>query len=176
MITVHRPDFQGTPPPVLTLATRSPAGEPARLLLIDNGKAKAKSLLVHLASTLGEHAALSSVEVVSKPSAGSPLDESDVKALSQGADVVIAGVGDCGSCSACSLHDAIEFEQAGIPATVLITDVFIGNIARFAVTLGLPGYHSLVVPHPVAQKDDDHLQRLASSVAGAACRQLWATS
>ena len=73
---------------------------------------------------------------------------------------MIAGLGDCGACSACSLRDAVAFERLGVPATVVITDAFVGHVARFADALGLPGYPALVVPHPVSSKDAEHLARL----------------
>jgi hypothetical protein len=66
-------------------------------------------------------------------------------------------------------------ERAGVPATVLISDVFTGHIASFAVTLGMPGYHSAVVPHPVSSKDDAQLARLAAAVTGQIAEQLAGT-
>ena len=74
---------------------------------------------------------------------------------------MIAGLGDCGACSTCSLGDALKMEGAGIPSTVLISDVFIGHIASVAVMMGMPGYHTAVVPHPVSSKNDDQLAAFA---------------
>jgi hypothetical protein len=59
-----------------------------------------------------------------------------------------------------------------VPAAVVITDAFVGHVARFADALGLPGYTPLVVPHPVSSKDDAHLRRLAAGIADAAVAQL----
>src|SRR3712207_5283324 len=113
-----------------------------------------------------------SVELVSKPSAASPLADDEAAEIAGRADLAITGLGDCGACSACSLHDALLLERAGVPSTVLITDVFVSHVARFAVNLGAPGYHNLVVPHPAATKSDDELRRLALSVSSAARDQL----
>lgn len=63
-------------------------------------------------------------------------------------------------------------ERAGTPATVLVTEPFQGLVATHAVRLGAPGYHSLVVPHPVWGRDEDGLRALARGVAGAARAQL----
>ena len=60
-------------------------------------------------------------------------------------------------------------EQRGIPATVLITEPFQTVCAANAAKLGAPGYHTLVVPHPVWGKD---LEALARSVADQALAQL----
>ena len=63
-------------------------------------------------------------------------------------------------------------EQRGTPATVLITEPFQGVVATQAARLGAPGYHSLVVPHPVWGKDDDELRALVRAIAGRALTQL----
>jgi len=63
-------------------------------------------------------------------------------------------------------------EGNGTPATVLITEPFQTMIASHSAKLGSPGYHSLVVPHPVYGKDEDGLRALAESVAELAWAQL----
>jgi hypothetical protein len=70
------------------------------------------------------------------------------------------------------LHDAIKLELHGTPATVLITEPFQSIVASQAAKLGAPGYHSLVLPHPVWGKDEDALRTLVESVADAAAAQL----
>lgn len=65
-------------------------------------------------------------------------------------------------------------EQAGVPATVLITEPFQGIVASHAARLGAPGYHALVVPHPIWSKDETGLEALARQVADAAVAQLTA--
>lgn len=171
-IRVHRPVVPSAPAAPVELAPRSGVVEGARLLLVDNGKPRAGDLLGMLAEELGRLLPLGSVEMVSKPSAASPLADEEASEIAKRVDLVVTGLGDCGACSACSLHDALLFERAGVPATVLITDVFVSHVARFAVNLGAPGYHSLVVPHPAATKTDDQLGQLALSVAPAARDQL----
>jgi hypothetical protein len=66
----------------------------------------------------------------------------------------------------------VLLEEAGVPATVLITEPFQGIVASHASKLGLPGYHSLVVPHPVWSRDEDGLRALARQVADVAVAQL----
>jgi hypothetical protein len=154
------------------MAERGTAPDGCRLVLIDNGKPRARELLELLASELRARCPIGEVEVVTKTAAGHPLELERAVEVARRADLVVAGLGDCGACSACSLHDAIAFERLGVPATVVITDAFIGHVARFAENLGLPGYPTLVVPHPVSSKDDVHLQRLAAGLADAAAAQL----
>ena len=62
-------------------------------------------------------------------------------------------------------------EEAGVPATVLITEPFQGIVASHAVRLGAPGYHALVVPHPIWSKDDEGLDALARQIV-----DTWASS
>jgi hypothetical protein len=171
-IRVHSPVVHGDPALPVDLAPRAVAVEGARLLLVDNGKPRARDLLGMLGEEMQELLPIASVEMISKPSAASPLADEEAAEIAGRVDLVITGLGDCGACSACSLHDALLFEGCGVPATVLVTDVFVSHVARFAVNLGAPGYHSLVVPHPVATKTDDQLRHLALSVAPAARAQL----
>jgi hypothetical protein len=69
----------------------------------------------------------------------------------------------------------VLLEEAGVPATVLITEPFQGIVASHAVRLGMPGYHALVVPHPIWAEDDDGLQALARQVVDVALAQLTAS-
>jgi hypothetical protein len=171
-IRVHRPVVDSEPAAPVDLAPRTPVVEGARLLLVDNGKPRARDILAMLGEELRGLLPLGSVELVSKPSAAYPLADDEAAEIARRADLAVTGLGDCGACSACSLQDALLLERHGVPATTLVTDVFVANVARFAVNLGAPGYHHLVVPHPVATKSDDQLRRLAASVASAARDQL----
>ena len=65
-------------------------------------------------------------------------------------------------------------ESEGTPATVLITEPFQGIVASHAAKLGAPGYHSLVVPHPIWSRDPDALRALAGQLVDAALAQLTA--
>jgi hypothetical protein len=70
------------------------------------------------------------------------------------------------------LHDAVQIEAQGTPATLMITEPFQGLAASFSRTLGIPGYHNVMVPHPIASKDDDYLRLLAEKVADTVYQQL----
>jgi hypothetical protein len=167
LVSVYRPVADEPAEAPSAMADRQ-ALDGARLVLIDNGKPNARELL----SLLAEELPVASVEVVTKPAAGHPLEDDEAAAIAERADLAITGLGDCGACSACSLRDAVAFERLGVPATVVITDAFVGHVARFADALGLPGYPALVVPHPVSSKGHDHLARLAAGLADAAVAQL----
>jgi hypothetical protein len=63
-------------------------------------------------------------------------------------------------------------EERGAPATVVITEPFQTIIASHAAKLGAPGFHSVVVPHPVYGKSDAELQELAQAITERALAQL----
>ncbi|MFV0462585.1 MAG: UGSC family (seleno)protein [Nostocoides sp.] len=172
-IDIMVPELADEPPPSdLRLAERRPLPDHARLTLVDNGKPKAAQLLSMIAEGLRHSHGISSVELYAKGSASRVLDDDEVASIAVSSDVAITGLGDCGACSACSLGDAIKMEAAGIPSTVLISDVFTGHVASFAVTMGMPGYHFAVVPHPVSSKDDGQLASYAAAVLDQVAFQL----
>ena len=50
----------------------------------------------------------------------------------------------------CSVHDTIEFEKRGIPATTIITSAF-RNAAVFQFkSKGMEGHAYVEMPHPVS--------------------------
>jgi hypothetical protein len=172
-VRLVNPTLAEDPPPAgRHPAARRPIGMATRLTLVDNGKPRARELLNLIADGIRARTGLASVRVVSKGSASRVLDDAEVAAIAANSDAVIAGLGDCGACSACSLADALRMEDAGIPSTVLISDVFTGHIASFAVSMGMPGYHSATVPHPVSSKDDAQLARFAADVTDQILGQL----
>lgn len=65
-------------------------------------------------------------------------------------------------------------ERLGIPAAVVITDVFRGLLASFAANLGVPGYPPVTVQHPISAKDDETLARAAREISDSVARRLLA--
>lgn len=63
-------------------------------------------------------------------------------------------------------------EERGTPATVVITEPFQTIIATHAAKLGAPGFHSVVVPHPVYGKNEAELRELAATMVDRAIAQL----
>ena len=172
-ITVLRPDESTPPAATITLAPRTELPERPTIGLISNGKPFAKELLGALATEfslrLGREV---DIERLAKPSAAYVITPEEADAMAARADIVICGLGDCGSCSSCSMHDAVLLEQRGTPATVLITEPFQTVVAANAAKLGAPGYHNLTVPHPVWGKDEDGMRELARTVLSRAFAQL----
>ncbi len=161
-MTVLRPDTRTATASAVTLAERSAPRAGLRLTIIENGKPKARPLLLAMAEGLREQLPELTVEVVSKSSASWPISDEEIRAIAERSDLVPTGLGDCGGCSANSLADAVLAERAGIPATVVITEPFQGLISSYAARLGAPGYACVVLPHPVSSRTDAELAVLAS--------------
>jgi hypothetical protein len=54
-----------------------------------------------------------------------PLADASIMDEIKAWQAVVVGVGDCGSCSSCSLHDAIAAERQGVPAIGVMTTRFV---------------------------------------------------
>ena len=55
---------------------------------------------------------------------------------------------------------------------MMITEPFQVLASAFAAKLGIPGYHNVVMPHPIASKDDEALRKYAIAAADTFARQL----
>src|SRR5277367_4490742 len=134
-ITVLRPDKAETMAAAGTLAGRLEVHDGAVLALIDNGKSHAKLVLSYVAEELRRRIPeISHVEIHSKSSAGLTVTDEEARTIAERSTLVVAGLGDCGACSSCSTLDAIKFEKLGTPATVVITEPFVGLVGKFADT------------------------------------------
>ena len=72
----------------------------------------------------------------------------------------------------CSVHDTIELEKRGIPATVIITQAF-HNAALFQFkSKGMEGHPYVEMPHPVSNLSADEMRALTLKFADEAARHL----
>jgi hypothetical protein len=137
--------------------------------LLDNNKPGAGAILARIAERLRERGA---TEVVSwrkaLPSGPSPY----VTDAARAADVVISGVGDCGSCSSWSLRDAFEVELMGTPTVTLVSKPFDALVHLEADSLGVPELPIFTVAHPVATRTDDELRAEADELLDGVVRAL----
>jgi hypothetical protein len=70
------------------------------------------------------------------------------------------------------VHDTIEFEKRGIPATVIITQAF-HNAALFQFrSKGMEGHAFIEMPHPVSNLSPDEMRALTLQFADQVARQL----
>jgi hypothetical protein len=70
------------------------------------------------------------------------------------------------------VHDAIEFEKRGIPATVVITSAF-RKAAEFQFrSNGMNGHPFIELPHPISNLKPGEIRALALRHVDEAVRQL----
>ena len=74
----------------------------------------------------------------------------------------------------CSVHDTVEFEKRGIPATMFLTQVF-KNAATYQFrNQGMGGHPFIELPHPVSNLDTDQMRTLTLRYMEQMVRQLTA--
>ena len=74
----------------------------------------------------------------------------------------------------CSVHDTVEFEKRGIPATVVITQAF-RNAAEFQFRgRGMEGHPYVELPHPISNLKLDEMKALTLRHVEDVVRQLTA--
>jgi hypothetical protein len=133
--------------------------------LIDNGKFRAKDLLMAIGAALASSGTVADTFVYTK-SEPVPLRPEQVDEVLSWAQAVIVGVGDCGGCSSCSAMDALAFVERGIPAAVVATYPFQKVIEAATRRTGLTGLSSLYVEHPVWTRDEQWFTQNAQRLAG----------
>ncbi len=74
----------------------------------------------------------------------------------------------------CSVHDTVEFEKRGIPATVIITQAF-RNAALFQFrSKGMEGHPYIELPHPISNLQPEQMREVARRYADQVASQLTA--
>ena len=72
----------------------------------------------------------------------------------------------------CSVHDTIEFEKRGIPATVIITQAF-RNAAVFQFKgKGMDGHPYIELPHPISNLKPEEMKEVTLRFVDQAMKQL----
>jgi hypothetical protein len=143
-----------------------PAARPDRLDglvvgLLATPKTNAESFLEAVGELLAAEHGTAGVVRRRKTSVTDPVPPTTLAELVERCDVVVIGVGDCGSCSAAAVADGIAFEAAGVPAAVICTDAFRVSADAMARLRGSPGYSYVCTPHPVAPLDADGVRERA---------------
>ncbi len=93
-VLVHRPTPETPAEPAAPLAARGLHPEGARLLIVDNGKPRGRQLMERIADRIAERLRIAEIEVMTKSSAGKPLDADETRMLAVRSHLVISGLGD----------------------------------------------------------------------------------
>lgn len=144
-----------------------------RVGLLDNTKHNAMQFLRDVGDRLVNQYGAAAVSIIeTKENFAVPVDETIIGRFKDKADVVVTGVGDCGSCSAAAVADGINFERAGMPAAVVITDAFVTTGTMMAEVQGAPGYEWITTEHPMAALGPDEVTARADKLASAVATTL----
>jgi hypothetical protein len=149
------------------LAPRPGSLSGLRLGLLANTKRNAEQFLADVGRELAERYGMIPVVSVKKPNIVETAPTEMMAELTEHCDIVVAGVGDCGSCSASAVADGILLEQAGIPAAVIVSDAFTVSASAMADLRRAPGYAYVTTPHPVANLTGEGVQARAAQVVPA---------
>ena len=60
----------------------------------------------------------------------------------------------------CSVHDTVEFEKRGIPATMILTSVFKNAAIHQFRTRGFEGHPFVELPHPVSNLTHEQMREV----------------
>lgn len=146
------------------LAPRPERLEGLALGLLANTKRNAEDLLDALASRLEQEHGVKVALARKKLSITDPVPQDILEELCAACDIVVTGVGDCGSCSASAVADGLLLEQAGVPAAVICSEAFQVSADAMADLQGAPGYRYVTTAHPVASLDRDGVQARAATL------------
>jgi hypothetical protein len=145
------------------LATRPGDLSGLRLGLLANTKRNAGDFVEEVAELLESQHGVRKVLVRTKPSIVHPAPPEMLEELRAECDVVVVGVGDCGSCSASAVADGLQLEEAGIPAVVIVSDAFRVSADAMAALQGTEGYQYVTTPHPVANLSREGVRARAAA-------------
>lgn len=93
-ILVHRPTPDAPSEALTPLAERGRHPDGARLLIVDNGKPRGRELMERISARIAERLRVAEIEVMTKASAGKPLDADETRMLAVRSHLVISGLGD----------------------------------------------------------------------------------
>jgi hypothetical protein len=136
----------------------------ATIGLLINTKQNADPFLREVGRLLVDRYGAKGVLARTKVNFAQPAPEDLVKEMTANADVIITGIGDCGSCSASAVADGVVFEAADMPAAVICSDAFRATADAMAELHGAPGYRYATTPHPVAVLTPDQVKERAAQV------------
>jgi hypothetical protein len=143
------------------LAARPDSLSGLRLGLLANTKRNAEQFLDQVGRLLGEQYGMTTVLATKKPNIVDTAPEATLEQLRAECDVVVTGVGDCGSCSASAVADGLLLERSGVPAVVICSDAFMVSADAMADLRGAPGYRYVTTAHPVANLTPDGISERA---------------
>jgi Fe-S cluster biogenesis protein NfuA len=72
--------------------------------------------------------------------------QAEYDAFVTGVDVIVSGLGNCGSCTSWSVKDAISGLNNGLPSAVVVSEQFVTLATALSADYGRPNLHRIVLP------------------------------
>ncbi len=72
----------------------------------------------------------------------------------------------------CSVHDTVEFEKRGIPATVFLTQIFKNSAVHTFRSKGMDGHPLIELPHPISNLNRVEMREVTLRYVDEFVRQL----
>ena len=72
----------------------------------------------------------------------------------------------------CSVHDAVEFEKRGIPATVFLTSTFRNAAVHAFRAKGMDGHPFIELPHPISNLEPEAMRAITRGFVEQFVKQL----
>jgi hypothetical protein len=72
----------------------------------------------------------------------------------------------------CSVHDVVAFEKRGIPATVILTQIFKNAAIHQFKSRGMEGHPMIELPHPISNLSYEKMHALTLQYVDQLVRQL----
>lgn len=87
--------------------------------------------------------------------------QAEYDAFVGGVDLIISGLGNCGSCTSWSVFDALSGLNSGLPAVVGVTEEFTLLAQTLATDRGRPGLRQIVLPHSLQTLPEEQVRKAA---------------
>ncbi|MGX9936523.1 UGSC family (seleno)protein [Advenella kashmirensis] len=148
-----------------TYAQRPKSLKGKKVALIENTKFNSDNILKRIGEILIKDYGAESYKIFSKRYSSVPAHEEILQEVQADFDVMVAGIGDCGSCSSGTVLDGILLEMRNIPSASIITHLFKNTGKAMAKQWGNENYQFLIMEHPIANLPDHLSQERAELIA-----------
>lgn len=116
--------------------------------LVCNGLGDSEIMFDAIADSLVETDGVADVVKVVKHSVAVPPSPEQWSELLGTATVAVTGFGGCGSCSTRSMRDALDLEEAGVPAVCIVHSALEPAVRAMARLVGADDYPVIVIDYP----------------------------
>jgi hypothetical protein len=92
--------------------------------------------------------------------------QADFEAFVGSVDVLVSGLGNCGSCTAWTIKAAVAGLTTGLPAVAVVTEQFAPLAGTLAQDVGQGGLRRHILPYPLDTLPESEVRRIARDAFG----------